>query len=410
MSLFWNIFSNSQKSKPKVQGFSISALDQTNETSFKVFYEFYEKNPYISATIGRIQWDVGSHGYEIRTWEKMNKNAMKEFAKLLKVSIWYTPRQFVKRLVRDLEVTGNAYVYTAMDGNKATGIQILDPRYVKPIMNSQWTILGYVQNLGWMRVFTLDEIYHLRWDPDLKYEALGRSKMESLFTDLETDKEARDSNLAFFRNNQTPASVILLDENFDLWNEEESAKTKKELKTVLESGKYTGWKNRHRASVWQGVKEILKVQDKISDMEFIETRKFTLEMVCAVYEVPQDMLGITENSNRSVGDVQSETYYFRIEEKEDIMDEFLTTIIQAVIWEQFTYVTLKDNIRTLVVRSKIAKDIYQWGLVTLNEARKIIQYEEETQDIGKEYYKWKVTDPANPVDTTSKDKKSSKAQ
>lgn len=40
--------------------------------------------------------------------------------------------------------------------------------------------------------------------------------MESLFIDLETDKEARDSNLAFFRNNQTPASVIILDPDFDL--------------------------------------------------------------------------------------------------------------------------------------------------------------------------------------------------
>lgn len=115
--------------------------------------------------------------------------------------------------------------------------------------------------------------------------------MESLFIDLETDKEARDSNLAFFRNNQTPASVIILDPDFAMPdNEEDALKVKRELKQVLESGKYTGGKNRHRASVWQGVKEILKVQDKISDMEFINTRKFTLDMVCAVYEVPKDIL------------------------------------------------------------------------------------------------------------------------
>jgi hypothetical protein len=39
---------------------------------------------------------------------------------------------------------------------------------------------------------------------------------------------------------------------------------------------------------------------------------------------------MTENSNRSVGDVQTETYYFRIEEKEQIIDEFMTSILQDI--------------------------------------------------------------------------------
>lgn len=56
----------------------------------------------------------------------------------------------------------------------------------------------------------------MRDDTDLKFEAVGRSKMESLFIDLETDKEARDSNLAFFKNNQTPASYVILDNEFEL--------------------------------------------------------------------------------------------------------------------------------------------------------------------------------------------------
>lgn len=64
--------------------------------------------------------------------------------------------------------------------------------------------------------------------------------MESLFIDLETDKEARDSNLAFFRNNQTPASVILLDPDYSLPTDAaEAEKVKKKLKEVLESGRYS---------------------------------------------------------------------------------------------------------------------------------------------------------------------------
>lgn len=108
-------------------------------------------------------------------------------------------------------------------------------------MNAYGEVLGYVQNLNGIRVFTKDEIFHLRGDTDLRFECVGRSKMESLFVDLETDKEARDSNLAFFRNNQTPASIIVLEDEFSLGEtEEEEMQTMKEMKEILETGKYTG--------------------------------------------------------------------------------------------------------------------------------------------------------------------------
>jgi len=35
--------------------------------------------------------------------------------------------------------------------------------------------------------------------------------LESLNTDIDLDEEAKESNLAYFRNNQTPASLIILE-------------------------------------------------------------------------------------------------------------------------------------------------------------------------------------------------------
>lgn len=109
-------------------------------------------------------------------------------------------------------------------------------------------------------------------------------------------------------------------------------------------------------------------------MEFIELRKFTLDMVCAVYEVPKDILGITETSNRSVGNIQTETYYLRIEEKEQLVDEFMTRIFQEAFGPEYSYVTIKDNVRLLLVRGSLASDLYNKRVINLNEAREIIQY------------------------------------
>lgn len=96
-------------------------------------------------------------------------------------------------------------------------------------------------------------------------------------------------------------------------------------------------------------------------------RKFTLELVCAVYNVNKDVLGFTDTSNRSVGGIQSETYYFSIEEKEQMIDEFMTKVIQSAIGSEFTYVTIKDNLRTLIVKGDLATNLYEKGLITRNE-------------------------------------------
>lgn len=392
-----------KKTKPRVTWFSINALDAVYSTSLSVFYEFYERNPYVGSVIGRITSDVWAYWYEVRRHKKAQPTA--DYQKLISASIGYTPRQFVKRIVRDYEVTSNAYVYAPKTKWVIQSLQILDPRYVKPIMNAYGEVLGYVQNLNGIRVFTKDEIFHLRGDTDLRFECVGRSKMESLFVDLETDKEARDSNLAFFRNNQTPASIIVLEDEFSLGEtEEEEMQTMKEMKEILETGKYTGWKNRHRASVLQWVKEIIKVQDKISDMEFIELRKFTLDMVCAVYEVPKDILGITETSNRSVGNIQTETYYLRIEEKEQLVDEFMTRIFQEAFGPEYSYVTIKDNVRLLLVRGSLASDLYNKRVINLNEAREIIQYikVEWGEEFDKKQEPAVTTDPNADVKDTKK--------
>lgn len=56
--------------------------------------------------------------------------------------------------------------------------------------------------------------------------------MESLFIDLETDREAKESNLAFFKNNQTPASLILIDPEYEL---EDEVGLEVKLKEIFES-------------------------------------------------------------------------------------------------------------------------------------------------------------------------------
>lgn len=191
---------------------------------------------------------------------------------------------------------------------------------------------------------------HLKDDTDTNNEIVGRSKLRSLIIDIETDKQARDSNYAFFKNNQTPSSFIILDNEMELpTNDDDFKELKRELKELFESNG-SGGINNHRSVVVQGVKEVINTQSKISDAEFLNLRRFTLELVCSIYGVNKDILGFTETSNRAVSTAQSDNYFMLVEDKEEFLDEFLTMVVKEVLGEQFTYHTLKDNLRTLRIK------------------------------------------------------------
>lgn len=72
-------------------------------------------------------------------------------------------------------------------------------------------------------------------------------------------------------------------------------------------------------------------------MEFLELRKFTLDLVCGVYEVPKDILGYTETSNRSVGDTQSQNFDDVIQSKKATIAEFLTKILQSCVGAEYSF-------------------------------------------------------------------------
>lgn len=395
-------FLTNKKTAPQVKGGVTGGFLINYNLSFEVFFTYFKNNPYVASAINKIMRDVAAHGYEIRIGEKAIPKALDEFEALLQGGTPYTVKGFIERLVRDYELTANSFVYFDMDGNVVKNVQVLDPRYTKPVINSQGTVLGFVQNLNGFRYFTIDEVYHLRDGNDPDNEAIGYSKMNALFLDLETDKNARESNLAFFKNNQTPGSIVLLDPEFGTTGEDgkEDVAFIQKLKDMFSSGANTGGNNAHKTMYLEGVKEIVKIQDKINDMEFVEMRKFTRELVNEAYEINPDAKGITENSNKSTGVVQSAEYHKRIERENKTFSAFLTRIVKRInpSWE---FVILQDDLTLLAIKSTIAGDLYDKGLLSRNEAREIIQYEAVTE--GDTFKKEGTSAPETPAnDNTNK--------
>lgn len=369
--MFENFFNRTKKEAPKVVWATYWGVTINYDINLKILYDFYKLNPYIASCVNRIKTDIWAYGIVLK---KENTKWWVEQELDPKIFWKYTPKKFLERLVRDVEVTWNGYIYIAKsESGKAEQLQLLDPRYITPIQNDQWVMLWYIQNLNWIRAFLTDEVFHFMDDTDLNNEAIGKSKMTSLFIDLESDKEASESNLAFFKNNQTPSSIVVIDPKF---NASDDIDLKKKIKDLFEGWQFQGWKNHYRSTAIQWVQEVIKVQDKINDRQFIELRKLSMKLVCAVYSVPQDLIWFTETSNRSVWDIQSEIYYNTILAKEEAYEQFFTEIIQVFYWSEYEIEILQDNLRQLERKAKIAWTLYkEYELIDLNEAREIIQYD-----------------------------------
>lgn len=361
--------------KPAIKGVNIWGFwvkfKITYDFKSDVFFEFYERNPYIQAVINRIKKDIAGNGYALIVKDK--EQDITEFEKLITKG---TVKSFLERIVRDFEISGNSYVYLARDESEnITAIQVLDPRYITPVSDKTGEIIGYIQNLYGVRAFAPDEIFHLYDDTDLENEIVWRSKMTSLYLDLMSDREASESNYSFFKNNQVPSTLIVMDQ--DVREDATDINGMKRIKELFTSENFWGGKNSNRTAFAKWVSQILQVQQRMDDAQFMNLRKFTLDMVCAVYEVPKDILWLTETSNRSVSSEQADTYYSNIVVKENLLQEFLSKIVAVCLGEEYSFAIFHDNFRILERKSKIAKELYKEAqLITLNEAREIIQYEE----------------------------------
>lgn len=376
MSLLDFFKKKEEKQTPYSVGGSFGNILVQERLWLDVYYEFYRTNPFVKAAVVELMTSIWKNWYRIL--DKNEKEVDKtDFNNLLKTQFGNT-WSFIKKILRDYYIAANVYVYTVRDkdSDEVVGLQILDPRYMKPITNEFWVVLWYAQHLRTTQFFTVDEIFHLKFDNDLDNESVWMPLMTPLFFDLESDKEARESNLAFFLNNQTPSSLVITER--DLWIEQQ-----KSIKDLFMGWQYKGGKNRHRWWIIAGIKEIIKVQDKIDDMQFVNLRKFTLEVVCSVFWVPKAVLNYTDWVNYANWEMQYEKYQDEtLVPWEKVLWDFLTQIHNSIFQTE-------DVVKINTVKDDTSKAIklFESQLINRDEARELIDYDMLWGDEGSSFMK-----------------------
>ena len=107
--------------KPAIKGVNIgnvgARIGIKYSFNMEKYFDFYNKNPYILATINRIMQDVGGNGFEFVkvSGENRYEEDFQQIEDLAQTGNKSTFKKFLARLVRDYEITGNCYVYLVRD-------------------------------------------------------------------------------------------------------------------------------------------------------------------------------------------------------------------------------------------------------------------------------------------------------
>lgn len=203
-----------------------------------------------------------------------------------------TTRQLITRAALHLELSGNAII-TKIRASGARGLPLelwaQDPRYVKPILSRTEWISGYeIRHPGaqLVKVDARDVIHAAYCDPAVPY--WGRSPMKTLMDTLETDNAARDWNKKAMANRAVSDGVFSTPQPLTGKQYDEVKRQVNEEHQGADNARRP-WILSHGAS-WQPM-SLSPVE-----MDFINSRHFTREEICAVYRVPPPMVGIYDRA------------------------------------------------------------------------------------------------------------------
>lgn len=341
-------------------------------------YQIYRQNPDVRSCVRIIAQYVGRNYFFLQNQDgkASEQDAYDEYDTVWNVMKNKTFFETVLEIIKHSSVCGELYLLPTTDtkGN-VNGFQLLHPKTItKRVVNGK--IAKFLQYSAWgKREYDpydpvnpqKDQVMYFQFERHTSNELDGMGVIEGIIWDVLSDMKAMERNYAFFENDMTPPSVILVDENT-------SEGARQILKEQLEAKHKWTW-NAHKPFLWVWVKDWKQISISPKDMEHIAQRKITTDKVCAAMLVPKSRLWYVEDVNRATsmadeknfieGTVNSYQLFI-----EYVVNEFLKAYFPDRFWsEGYEFVFERQSVEDATeVKKMRLEELKRWG-ITLNEYR-----------------------------------------
>lgn len=219
------------------------------------------------------------------------------------VALWQKPNPFfttqelVETVQQHIDLVGEGYLLVVRDPMLTfpTGLWPLSPARMTPIEDPTEFLKGWIYTgpSGEQVPLGLDEVIQLRVpNPVDPYRGIGA--VQTILSDLESAKLSAEWNRNFFLNSAQPGGILAFDgqsNDVDLdqlqakWNEQ-----------------HRGVPNAHRVAMLEGNVKWVPMQFSHDDMQFVQLRNISRDVIREAFGVSKTMLGDTESVNRATAE------------------------------------------------------------------------------------------------------------
>jgi len=217
---------------------------------------------------------------------------------------FFTGYQFRMSVQQHLDLIGEGCIVLVRDNVFGTNLPYemwhVRPDRVFPVKHPTQFLTGYIYcgPNGEEVPLAKEDVLHLKYpNPADPYRGLG--PVQSALLDLESAKNAALWNLNFFRNGARPGGIIEVDYRM---NDTEWIQFNNRWRE-----QHQGVNNAHRVAVLENAKWT-EVSQTMQDMQFVEMRSLSRELIREAFAFPKPMLGSVDDVNRANGEIGEEIF------------------------------------------------------------------------------------------------------
>ena len=193
---------------------------------------------------------------------------------------------------------GEVFVVPVQVSRSERRLLVLSPDHFQHVVQDHelvgWRYSGFGSQAPLeSQVFLPDEILHDKI-PNPFNPWRGMSPLTVAMLAAETDYASAQFMKGTMLNNADSGVIACMDEQL-------SPEQREQLLAALQSRKRKAGSADRPLLLWGKIR-IERAAPVNTDLQFLENRKFNRQEICAVFGVPQELLGFTEDANRSVSD------------------------------------------------------------------------------------------------------------
>jgi HK97 family phage portal protein len=259
----------------------------------------------ITTAVASTDWELYKKGGAYK--DKMLRKPVPSSAIM---DLWNTPNpfftgyEFRMSVQQHLDLIGEGCIVLSRDTTFGTNMPYemwpVRPDRIFPVKHPTDFLTGYIYcgANGEEVPLAKEDVLHLKYpNPADPYRGLG--PVQSALLDLESAKNAALWNLNFFRNGARPGGIIEVDYRM---GDTEWLQFNQRWKE-----QHQGVNNAHRVAVLENAKWT-EVSTTMQDMQFVEMRALSRELIREAFAFPKPMLGSVDDVNRANGEVGEEIF------------------------------------------------------------------------------------------------------